>query len=61
MATERKLDHISYAHWLDLSMAQKASVNELSRFDLEFVRASGKEKLAFTSLDNKYASINENV
>lgn len=62
MATERRLDHISYNdHWLDLSMAQKASVNELSRFDLEFVRASGKEKLAFTSLDNKYASINENV
>ena len=42
-------------------MAQKASVNELSRFDfdLAFVRASGEEKLAFASLDNKYASINE--
>jgi hypothetical protein len=62
MAAERRLDHISYNdHWLNLSMAQKASVNELSRFgfDLEFVRSTGDDKLAFASLDNKYASINE--
>ncbi|SFC83257.1 hypothetical protein [Pseudoalteromonas denitrificans] len=62
MATERRLDHISYnENWTNLSIAQKASVSELSRFgfDLAFVRSSQEGRFAFASLDEKYACINE--